>query len=67
VEFDGKHITHDTVAKIIEKLKETGSVADQPRSGHARASTINVQTMWCWQRLEGVPKQLHTGWLQSTS
>jgi hypothetical protein len=28
-----KHITHDTVSKLIEKFKNTGSVADQPRSG----------------------------------
>lgn len=33
------HITHDTVAKIINKFKKTRSVADQPRSGRSQTST----------------------------
>jgi len=35
----GKHITHDTVAKVIETFRKTCSVADQPRSGRPRTST----------------------------
>jgi hypothetical protein len=40
--MDGKHdknITHDIVAKYIEKFKKTGSVTEQPRNGHPRTST----------------------------
>ncbi|MCI4389323.1 hypothetical protein PGIGA_G00096670 [Pangasianodon gigas] len=35
----GKHITHDTVAKPINKFKKTRSVVDQLRSGRPRTST----------------------------
>lgn len=35
----GKHIIHNTVAKLINKFKNTGRVADQPRSGRPQTST----------------------------
>ncbi|MCI4382629.1 hypothetical protein PGIGA_G00017000, partial [Pangasianodon gigas] len=35
----GKHITHNSVAKLINKFKNTESVADQPRSLHPRPFT----------------------------
>ncbi|MCJ8735946.1 hypothetical protein PDJAM_G00253390 [Pangasius djambal] len=35
----GQHITHDTVAKLINKSKKTGSAADQRRSREPRTST----------------------------
>jgi hypothetical protein len=34
-----KIITHDTVAKLTEKLKKTGSITNQGRTGHPRTST----------------------------
>jgi hypothetical protein len=53
----GKHITHDTVAKLIEKFKKTENVAKQLRSGRPRTSAMKAQPMWCSQRLQGVPKE----------
>jgi hypothetical protein len=42
----GKNIMHDTVAKLIEKFKKTGSVTDKLRNGHPLTSadegTTNV-------------------------
>jgi len=43
-EFNATHadqiqVTHDTVAKLIDKFKKTGSVEDKPRSGRPRTST----------------------------
>jgi transposase len=56
--------SHDTVTKLIEKFKKTGSVADQSRNGRPRTSTMKAQLTWCWQRLQGVPKEAHGNWLQ---
>lgn len=36
---NGKHITHYKVGKFINKLKKTGSIADQLRSGHSWTSS----------------------------
>jgi hypothetical protein len=55
----GKHITHDKAAQLNEKFKKTVSVADQPRSGRPRTSTMKAQPTWCWQRLQESP-QKHT-------
>jgi hypothetical protein len=40
----GKNITHDTVAKLIEKFKNTGSVTRQPRSGCPHTSAVEGTT-----------------------
>ena len=40
----GKHITHDTVAKVIEKFRKTAGVADQPRNGRPQTSTDEGST-----------------------
>jgi hypothetical protein len=44
----GKHITHDTVAKLTDKFIKSGSVADQPRCGRPRTSTMMAQPTWRW-------------------
>lgn len=35
----GKHLTHDTVAKLLNKFKKTESTADRPRSRRPLTST----------------------------
>jgi transposase len=53
----GKHITHGTVAKLIEKFEKTGSFSDKPRSGRPRTSATKAQPTWCWKLLQGVPPE----------
>jgi hypothetical protein len=49
----GKNITHDTLAKLIEKFKKTGSVTDQPRYDEGITDVVLA-----------VPEKENEGWLQ---
>ena len=60
----GTNITHDTVAKLISKLKKTGNVADQPRSGPRVRPPMKTQQLRYLQRLYRVPEKARDGCLQ---
>jgi hypothetical protein len=51
----GKNITHDTVAKLTEKFKKTGSVTDRQRSDRPLTSTDVVLAAFARS-----PPQKHT-------
>ena len=50
-------ITHDTVAKLIQKFRRTGSVDDEPRSGRPKAATDEGTTTMVLAGMVKSPKK----------